>query len=53
MLGGCVLTAARALLPGFEILAYGGNGKAARVLAVAGALASNVLLGLLVNEATK
>ena len=53
VLGGLVLATARRVLPGFEILSHGRNGKGARVLAVAGALASNVALGVLVNKATK
>lgn len=53
VLGASVLAAARRLLPGFEILTHGSNGKAARVLAVVGALAANVALGVIVNLATK
>jgi hypothetical protein len=53
VLGGLVLAAARTLLPGFEIVPAGGSSKAGRVLGVVGALASNVLLGVLVNVMTK
>ena len=53
ILGAFVLSAARRLLPGFEILTTGSSGKAARVIGVVGALLGNVLLGVIVNIATK
>lgn len=53
ILGAFVLSAARRPLPGFEILTTGSSGKAARVIGVVGALLGNVVLGVLVNIATK
>ena len=53
ILGSGIMTLARRLLPGFEVLPTGKSGRGGRVLGFLGALALNAGISYLINLATK